>query len=184
MGKDIVAGGRRVGGKRREAPKSKNVYLNLLVQLYRFLARRTDSKFNQIVLQRLYMSKNNRPPMSISRVAQLLKGKENRVAVVVGTVTDDIRMLEVPAVTVCALRFTETARARILAAGGHCMTFDQLAQKDPTGSNTLLLRGKRTSRKAYRYFGQPKNGARPFVRSKGRKFEKARGRRRSCGFKL
>jgi len=160
------------------------VYLNLLVQLYRFLARRTDTKFNKIVLQRLYMSKNNRPPMSISKVAELLKGKENKVAVVVGTVTDDIRMLELPSMAICALRFTETARARILAAKGTCMTFDQLATTDPKGSNTLLIRGKRTSRKSFRYFGQPKNGARPFVRSKGRKFEKARGRRRSCGFKL
>jgi large subunit ribosomal protein L18e len=38
----------------------------------------------------------------------------DRIAVVVGTVTDDIRLLEVPKLTVAALRFTETARARIL----------------------------------------------------------------------
>ena len=116
QGKDIVAGGRRVGAKRRTSPKSKNVYLNLLVQLYRFLARRTDSKFNQIVLQRLYMSRNNRAPMSVSRIAELLKGKEGKVAVLVGTVTDDVRMLDVPKMKICALRFTETARARILKA--------------------------------------------------------------------
>merc|ERR1712046_478601 len=97
---------------------------------------------------------------------------------------DDTRLLDVPKMTICALRFTETARARILQSKGSCMTFDQLARSDPKGSNTLLLRGKRTSRKAFRYFGQPKDGARPFVRSKGRKFERARGRRRSCGFKL
>jgi large subunit ribosomal protein L18e len=130
------------------------------------------------------MSKNNRPPMSISRIAQLLKGKEGKVAVLVGTVTDDVRLAEVPKMTICALRFTETARARIVKAGGACMTFDQLALQDPKGSNTLLVRGKRTARKSYKYFGNPKDGARPFVRSKGRKQERARGRRRSCGFKL
>lgn len=32
---------------------------------------------------------------------------------VVATVTDDVRMFEVPKLRVCALRFTETARARI-----------------------------------------------------------------------
>lgn len=183
QGKDLIAGGRRVGGKRRTSPKSQNVYLNLLVQLYRFLARRTDSKFNQIVLQRLYMSKTNRPPMSVSKIAQLLKG-ENKVAVLVGTVTDDVRMLEVPKMRICALRFTETARARILKAGGECLTFDQLALQDPKGSNTLLVRGRRTARVSQKYFGKIKEGARPFVRSKGRKQERARGRRRSCGFKV
>lgn len=36
--------------------------------MYRFLARRTDAPFNKVVLKRLYMSKTNRPPMSIARI--------------------------------------------------------------------------------------------------------------------
>ena len=51
---------------RRTAPKSEDIYLRLLVKLYRFLARRTDAKFNEIVLRRLFMSKINRPPMSLA----------------------------------------------------------------------------------------------------------------------
>lgn len=43
---------------------------------------------------------------------------------------------------ICALRFTETARARILKAGGEVMTFDQLALRAPLGQNTVLLQGK------------------------------------------
>lgn len=43
---------------------------------------------------------------------------------VVGTVTDDKRVLELPKLTVAALRFTETARARIIKAGGKCLTLD------------------------------------------------------------
>jgi hypothetical protein len=54
------------------APKSDNVYLKLLVKLYRFLVRRTDSKFNKVVLKRLFMSRANRPVMSTSRLAKLL----------------------------------------------------------------------------------------------------------------
>ena len=39
--------------------------------------------------------------------------QEDKIAVVVATVTDDVRLFEVPAMKVCAMRFTDTARARI-----------------------------------------------------------------------
>ena len=55
--------------------------------------------------------------MSLSSLARHMKGREGKIAVVVGTITDDIRLLEVPALKVCALRFTESARARIVKAG-------------------------------------------------------------------
>ena len=51
-------------------------------QLYRFLARRTDSKFNETVLKRLFMSKTNRPPLSLSKLAKFMKGKEGKVAAI------------------------------------------------------------------------------------------------------
>eukprot|EP00842_Homolaphlyctis_polyrhiza_P003862 jgi/Hompol1/4477/HPOL_003667-RA len=170
----------------RTSPKSEDVYLRLLVKLYRFLARRTNSKFNQVVLKRLFMSRVNRPPLSISRIAKHISGKENKIVVVVGTVTDDIRLLEVPKVTVAALRVTKTARARIVQAGGEVITLDQLALRSPLGKNTLLLRGRRSTREAVKHFGtpgKPGSTAKPYVRSKGRKFEKARGRRASRGYK-
>lgn len=75
--------------------------------------------------------------------------------VVVATVTDDVRLFNVPKMTVCALRFTRTARARILKAGGRCLTLDQLALLAPTGRNTLFLRGPTKCREAYRHFGPP-----------------------------
>jgi len=64
----------------------------------------------------------------------------DKIVVFVGTVTDDIRLLDVPKVTVAALKFTETARARVTKAGGKCMTLDELVMQAPTGTNTLLLR--------------------------------------------
>ena len=48
---------------------------------------------------------------------------------------------------------TERVRARILAAGGEILTFDQLALRSPKGKNTVLLQGPRKARKANRYFG-------------------------------
>ncbi|XP_050524302.1 60S ribosomal protein L18 [Daktulosphaira vitifoliae] len=174
---------------KRTAPKSKDVYLLLLVKLYRFLARRTRSHFNKIILRRLFMSRINRPPLSLSAIASKMNkiNDEKRIAVVVGTIVDDKRLFKTPKITVCALRVTAGARARILKAGGTILTFDQLALKAPTGKNTVLLQGKRNSRESVRHFGPapgvPHSHTKPYVRSKGRKFERARGRRRGCGFK-
>jgi large subunit ribosomal protein L18e len=116
-----------------------------------------------------------------------MKGKEGKIAVLVGTITDDTRLYEVPKLKVCALRFTETARARIVKAGGECLTFDQLALIAPTGSNTIMLRGPKLARESVKHFGKapgvPDSNSKPLVRSKGRKFEKARGKRASCGYK-
>ncbi|KAI9751747.1 MAG: hypothetical protein M1815_000934 [Lichina confinis] len=180
-----------VRSSHRKAPKSDNVYLRLLVKLYRFLARRTDAAFNKTVLRRLFMSRINRPPMSISRIASVAANKksselnEGKTVVVIGTVTDDNRLYTVPKLSIAALRFTRTARARIEAVGGECLTLDQLALRAPTGSNTILLRGPKNAREAVKHFGfGPHSGKKPYVRSKGRKFEKARGRRRSRGFKV
>lgn len=136
------------------------------------------------------MSRINRPVMSLQRVSRIVKerkSKENQIAVVVGTITDDIRLLNVPKLRVCALRVTDRARERIAKAGGEVMTFDQLALAAPTGKNTILMQGKRTAREACTHFGKapgvPHSHTRPYVRSKGRKFERARGRRTSCGYK-
>uniref|UniRef100_A0A5F8AKE5 Large ribosomal subunit protein uL15/eL18 domain-containing protein n=1 Tax=Macaca mulatta TaxID=9544 RepID=A0A5F8AKE5_MACMU len=89
---------------RRKEPKSQDIYLRLLVKLYRFLARRTNSTFNQVVLKRLFMSRTNRPPPSLSRMIRKMKlpGRENKTAVVVGTITDDVRVQEVPKLKVLA----------------------------------------------------------------------------------
>lgn len=90
------------------------------------------------------MSKINRPPVSISRIVATAANKhtskeqEGKTVVIVGAVTDDNRLLEVPKLSIAALRFTATARARITAAGGECITLDQLAQRSPTGSNTYV----------------------------------------------
>lgn len=148
---------------------------------------RTDAPFNKVVLRSLFLSKVNRPPVSLSRVSTVLKqkGAAEKTIVVVGTVTDDVRLLDVPKTTVAALRFTAGAKARIIKAGGEAITLDQLALRAPKGQNTIIVRGPRNSREAVRHFGfGPHKGKAPKVISKGRKFERARGRRNSRGFKV
>jgi large subunit ribosomal protein L18e len=192
MGIDLKAGGRRIGHtSSMKKVKSQNPYNKLLIKLYKFLARRTDSKFCATVLKRLHMSKINQPPMGLHRLSKYMSKKGDKTAVIVGKVTDDVRMNECPKMSVCALGFTENARKRIVAAGGECITLDQLALKAPKGSNTVLLRGPK-SREALAHFGHSTSvlnphthdGVKPYVRSSGRKFERARGRRRSRGFKV
>lgn len=125
------------------------------MKLYAFLSRRTDATFNAIVHKRLNQSRLNRYPISISRIVRHLAKDHNvppqdktkfnaRIVAVVGTVTNDVRLLNVPeGLRIVGLKFTEQARQRITAAKGQCLTFDQLAQLAPTGKNVLLLRGPR-----------------------------------------
>ena len=94
--------------------------------------------------------------MSLSRITKEIANvpeAESKVIVQVGTVTDDVRLTEIPKLTIAALRFTRSAKERILNAGGEVLTLDQLALRAPTGSNTVLLRGKRNSREAVKHFG-------------------------------
>ncbi|KAM2937855.1 hypothetical protein FF1_037709 [Malus domestica] len=112
---NLAAGGKSKKTK-RTAPKSDDIYLKLLVKLYRFLVRRTRSKLNA--------------------------EKNNKIAVVVGTVTNYIRVYEVLQLKVTTLRFTKTATV------GECLTFDQLALRAPLGQNGVLLRGPKNSREA------------------------------------
>ncbi|SAL96556.1 hypothetical protein [Absidia glauca] len=185
MGIDIKK--HHVKNSNRTAPKSDNVYLQLLVKLYRFLARRTDANFNKVVLKRLFMSRINRPPVTVSRLTKYAAKKDvaNKTFVVVGTVTDDSRLLDLPKLSLAALHVTKTAKARILKAGGEIITLDQLALRAPTGANTVLVRGAKNNREAVKHFGMgPHKNKKPYVRAKGRKFEKARGKRASRGFKV
>ena len=126
------------------------------------------------------MSKVNRPVMSVSNIAKYLINRNESsplTVVVVGAVTDDERMTTLPKMSIVALKFSKSARSRIVSAGGEALTFDQLAVRSPTGENTILLRGKKNSREAVKHFGipgRPGSHVKPHVRSKGRKFEKAK----------
>ncbi|GIX60868.1 ribosomal protein RPL18 [Babesia caballi] len=187
MGIDLERGG-RVKKPGRKALVSKDPYLRLLVKTYKTLARRTSSAFNRTVLKRLITPRRFKVPLSLSKLIKHMKGREDTTAVIVGTVTDDLRVHDVPKLSVCALRVTDTARARLQKAGGEVLTFDELVSRSPTGSKCTLLRGATKAREADKHFGKapgtPGSTAKPYVRSKGRKFEKARGRRKSRGFKV
>ncbi|KNH03797.1 large subunit ribosomal protein L18e [Perkinsela sp. CCAP 1560/4] len=171
----------------RKTCKSPNAHLLSLSRLYRFLARRTSSKFNARVQNRLMLSRTNRATMSISRIVKFSRGSQNagKVIVVPTAVLDDVRLPTVPKMRICALRFSKMAARRIEGAGGECLTFDQFAAENPTGSNTVLLRGRKSRReviKSYGAAGVPGSHTKPKCTHK--KNERGRGRRRSREWKV
>jgi large subunit ribosomal protein L18e len=128
-------------------------------------------------LHRLVQSRTIRHPISLKRIVRVLpvkltvdkdkkensvvkegvKARATPIIVIIATVTDDVRLLKLPDnLKICALRFTERAKRRIEteSKGGEALTLDELAIRAPTGRNTILLRGKKSSRKAERYFGK------------------------------
>jgi large subunit ribosomal protein L18e len=101
MAIDLIRGGRIANRGIRKA-KTTNTYIKTLIKLYSFLSRRTESRFNTTNQSRL-----NRYPISISRIASTLshdkapvaegQTKFNaRILAVVGSVTNDTRLLNVP----------------------------------------------------------------------------------------
>uniref|UniRef100_A0A452VKA9 Large ribosomal subunit protein uL15/eL18 domain-containing protein n=1 Tax=Ursus maritimus TaxID=29073 RepID=A0A452VKA9_URSMA len=122
----------------RKEPKIQDIYLRLLDKLYRFLARRTNSTFSQIVL---FMSLTNQPPLPLSWMIQKMKlpVQEDKTAVVVGTITHDVRVQEVPKLKVHVLPVGSHALGSILRAGGKNLTFDQLTPDSLKGCDTVLL---------------------------------------------
>ena len=49
----------------------------------------------QVILKRLFMSRQNRPALSLARIVRQMKSRPDKTVVVVGTVTDDKRIFEV-----------------------------------------------------------------------------------------
>ncbi|KAJ7356837.1 hypothetical protein DFH08DRAFT_954160 [Mycena albidolilacea] len=122
------------------------------------------------VFHHLFLSKTNCTPLSLSRI---IKETSNTVDLpnktlvsAVDTITDDIRLTEVPKLTIAAL----------------CTGADLLALRAPTGANTALLRGKKTAWEANQYFrmGPRKNKKAIHYLE----YTQSRGRRKSKGFKV
>ena len=144
---------RAIGKKKfnRSSTQSKNIYFGMILKIYRFLTRRTNSKFNYAVLRRLQMSRKNQPAISLSCLVRLAHKNISKVVVVVGKVLNDDRLITVPKLSICALMITNSTKKRIIAAGGRVFTFDQLATENPMGKNTILLRGPKYTKTLCKY---------------------------------
>lgn len=152
--------------KKRTEPKSRNAYLSVLFKIYSVLAKKTDSEFNKTVQSYLKMTRLNKSSVSIRKLQDTYEPIEDdyrekgiinieEIMVVVGSVLDDERVVNVRPMRVVALKFSKSARMRITKAGGECLTFDQLALLRPTGTKCVILRGDISRRKTAKCFGIP-----------------------------
>ncbi|KAL7712726.1 60S ribosomal protein L18 [Entamoeba marina] len=124
--------------------RGSNAYMKLLVRLYGFLARRSNSKFAKTIHHRLCLSRVNRPIISTSKIAYFMKKHGS----------DEIAKTS-SKMNVCALRFTKSAEAAIINAGGK-----------------FLLRGKRNVRESVKHFGKvcaKKNAAKEYKGKQSKK---------------
>ena len=94
----------------RTVTRSKNLYLNLLIKIYRFLARKTKSNFNNVILKRLFASRSHQSPISLSNMIRY-SGCKEKIIVVVGKVLNDERSINIPKLTICALKFSSSANS-------------------------------------------------------------------------
>jgi large subunit ribosomal protein L18e len=132
---------------KRTSTGSSNLYVDFLVKIYRQLCQTTISKFNEIILKRLIMSRKMQTRISLSQIVCYFREKKNKTIVVVGKVLNDERLIFLPKISLCALYVSSSARKRIIKAGGKIFTFDQIAMKFPTGRNCVLIRGSKTKKK-------------------------------------
>jgi ribosomal protein L18E len=92
MGIDIKAGGRVKKTVRQTT--ANNPYNRLLCKLYKFLARRTDSKFNKVINKRLNMTRTSRPPLSLSKIAANMANKDGKLYPAMRDLDDeDLRLM-------------------------------------------------------------------------------------------
>ncbi|ELA47689.1 hypothetical protein VCUG_00771 [Vavraia culicis subsp. floridensis] len=95
------------------------------------------------------MSRNNRQPVKVARLAE----HAGKVIVVVGKVLDSERVFTLPKLTIVALTASREARRKVKKFGGEIYTLDKLFKVSSDLKNVVLVCGDRTKRKAYRYFG-------------------------------
>ena len=83
-------------------------------------------------------------PPCRSMLTYQLHVQSDHIAVIVGAVTDDVRIFDVPEMKVAALRFTRTARARITEVQPDCPAVPRLQPAAPELA-LCLCGGSRTT---------------------------------------
>jgi len=109
-----------------------------LVKVTRFLrgkARDLDAPIWKALAERLEKSKHKRCVVNLSHINRHTEDSETVTVPgkVLGAGTLDHK------VSIAAFCFSEEARRRIEAAGGACLTFSALVEKNPKGENLKII---------------------------------------------
>lgn len=128
------------------------------------------------IAKRLTTSRRNRQPVKISKIVDAVK-RTDKVALLVGKVLDDERVMTIPAIKVVALDWSKSVQKKIEACGGNIYTLDQFIKVAGSLDNIVLVKGNPNARLSSKYFG-PAPGEKgsttlPRQKRRGKNAEKA-----------
>lgn len=109
-----------------------------LIKLIRFLkkqSRENKAKIWKDVAERLAKPRRNHIAVNVSRLNRYTEKKD--IVVVPGKVLGAGEISH--PITVAAFTFSEKAKQKIKAARGKCLSFFELAKKNPKGSNAKMI---------------------------------------------
>ncbi|MHA1615835.1 MAG: 50S ribosomal protein L18e [Candidatus Njordarchaeales archaeon] len=115
--------------------KSTNVLLHALIRTLRKVARENNAKIWRAVADILERPRRKRVIVNLSKINRLTKSGE--VIIVPGKVLGGGE-LDHP-LKVAALGFSESARKKIINAGGQTLTIEDLIKENPKGSNVRII---------------------------------------------
>ncbi|EPR78747.1 60S ribosomal protein L18 [Spraguea lophii 42_110] len=132
-------------------PRTKNVFYQSLFSLYKKVCENTENEIVHKITKRLTMSRTERHPLKLSNIIEQANGKE--IVVFVGKVLDDDKILEIPKITIVALKISKQAKEKLTLNGGEFYTLDKLFYISKDLKDVALVKGDKNNRKCTRYFG-------------------------------
>ncbi|HID71518.1 MAG TPA: 50S ribosomal protein L18e [Thermoplasmata archaeon] len=115
--------------------KKTNPELQQLIQLLRKKSHEHQAPIWKDLAKRLGRSRKEWPSINVSRLEKHLS--EGQVVVVPGKLLGSGELTK--PFTVGAFKFSKKAREKIIKAGGTCVSIEELAEKNPKGSNIRIM---------------------------------------------
>ena len=112
-----------------------NVQKLMLIRYLKKLSRENNARIWRYVAELLQRPRRNKVEVNISKINRYTK--EGDLVVVPGKVLG-AGILDHP-VTIAALAYSESARRKILEAGGQILSIEELASQNPKGSNIKVI---------------------------------------------
>ena len=112
-----------------------NPYVLELIEKLKKKYGETKAPIWKAVAEELQRPRSVRKGVNVGKIDKILK--DNEVALVLGKALGGGYAKR--SIKVAALSFSETARKKIEAAGGRCLTIDELIEENPSGSNVRIF---------------------------------------------
>ncbi|WUR03656.1 ribosomal protein eL18 [Vairimorpha necatrix] len=139
---------------KRKTVKSPNPLLQSLADFYIKVAKNCSNDDIKRIAKRLTMSNKDRPVVRVSEIVKSLNEDSDKVAVVVGKVLDDERLVTLPPMRIVALDWSKSVQEKVERSSGKFFTLDQLFKICSDLNNMVLIQGDRMKRKSAKYWGK------------------------------